>query len=299
MLLAAYNGAQWIAEQLASILAQQAVQVHIVARDDGSADETAARLAVAARDPRLTLSAPGPPSGSAAQNFFNLIRQSPADEFEYVAFSDQDDVWHSQKLSRAVGMLNQSNCAGYSCATTAFWPDGRRVLLRQNPNPTRGDFLFEGAGQGCTFMLSAALYGRFRELAMRHPALTANLHYHDWAIYAASRAWGMKWHFDPRSFVDYRQHAGNDTGARGTYGSLSKRLSLIRTGWYRAQLGHVAELCHRSAPGTALIEQWRQLLARPDGWSRRLQVVRFCLMNGRRRSSDKAVLVLAALAGWI
>ena len=299
MLLAAYNGAQWIAEQLASILAQQAVQVHIVARDDGSADETAARLAVAARDPRLTLSAPGPPSGSAAQNFFNLIRQSPADEFEYVAFSDQDDVWHPQKLSRAVTALNKSSCAGYSCATTAVWPDGRTVVLRQSPNPTRADFLFEGAGQGCTFVLSVALYRRFRELVLREPDLTAALHYHDWSVYAAGRSWGLRWHFDPQSFMTYRQHAANDTGARGTYGGLSKRLSLIRQGWYRQQLLAIANLCAKAAPSNPVVLKWSRLLGLRDGIYRRFQIARFCLRGSRRRWGDSAMLLIAVLAGWV
>jgi rhamnosyltransferase len=299
VLLAAYNGARWIVEQLASILAQQAVQVHVVARDDGSTDETSARLATAACDPRVIVSAPGPPSGSAAQNFFSLIRQSSADEFDFVAFSDQDDVWHPQKLSRAVTALNESTCAGYSCATTAVWPDGKAVVLRQSPNPTRADFLFEGAGQGCTFVLSAALYRRFRELVLREPDLTAALHYHDWSVYAAGRSWGLRWHFDPQSFVTYRQHAANDTGARSTYAGLSKRLGLIRRGWYREQLFAIANLCAKAAPCNPVVVEWWRLLGLRNGASRRLQIARFCLRGSRRRRGDSALLLIAALAGWI
>jgi rhamnosyltransferase len=299
VLLAAYNGAGWIAEQLASILAQQAVQVHIVVRDDGSTDETAAQLTAAARDPRVTISPPGPPSGSAAQNFFNLIREHAADQFDFVAFSDQDDVWHPRKLSRAVTALTESTSAGYSCATTAVWPDGKAVVLRQSPNRTRADFLFEGAGQGCTFVLSTDLYRRFRELVLRQPQLTAALHYHDWSVYAAARAWGLRWHFDPQSFMTYRQHAANDTGARGTYGGLRKRIDLIRRGWYREQLLAIANLCANAAPANPVVAEWRRLLGLPQGAYRRVRMVRFCLRGGRRRPRDNAVLALAALRGWI
>ena len=36
VLLAAYNGAPWIAEQIDSILDQQEIGVHVAIRDDGS-----------------------------------------------------------------------------------------------------------------------------------------------------------------------------------------------------------------------------------------------------------------------
>ena len=299
VLLAAYNGARWITEQLESILCQSGVNVHVVIRDDGSTDETPRLLAAIANDPRVTIASAGAPSGSAAQNFFCLIRESSAEQFDYVAFSDQDDVWHPQKLRTATVALAAGDWAGYSCATTAVWPDGRTMQLRQSPHPTRADFLFEGAGQGCTFLLKAELYRRFRAFIREDPALTGHLHYHDWSVYAVARAWGLRWFFDPRSFLNYRQHAGNDTGARGNWPGLRRRLLLIRSGWYGTQLRAMAVLCRRAAPGNSMIGEWHGLLTRPAGSLRRLQMARFCLRGGRRRTRDNVILVLSALRGWI
>ena len=38
--MATYNGGQWIAEQVDSILSQSGVEVRILASDDGSTDDT-------------------------------------------------------------------------------------------------------------------------------------------------------------------------------------------------------------------------------------------------------------------
>lgn len=40
--------------------------------------------------------------GSASQNFFRLIRDVDFDSFDYVAFSDQDDIWKLDKLNHAI-----------------------------------------------------------------------------------------------------------------------------------------------------------------------------------------------------
>jgi hypothetical protein len=97
----------------------------------------------------------------------------------------------------------------------------------------------------------------------------------------------------------YRQHDGNDTGARGTLNGITRRFSLVRQGWYRTQLRTIAELCKAAAPANAIIAAWYSEFLRPDGWRRRLQIARFCLTGGRRRMRDNMVAVLAALSGWI
>jgi rhamnosyltransferase len=216
-----------------------------------------------------------------------------------VAFADQDDIWDRRKLIRASRMLLQCKAAGYSSATTAAWPDGRTSVLTQTGIPGRADFLFEGAGQGCTFVLSADLYRRVRDFITRRPELTRKLHYHDWAVYALARTWNLRWSFDPRPSMMYLQHGSNDTGARITAAGIGKRLHLIRAGWYRAQLHAVAELCSAAEPANPTVRAWRDAFLRPDGWNRRLAIARFCSQGGRRRMVDNTILLFGALAGWI
>lgn len=299
VLLAAYNGAAWIGEQIESIIAQRTVDVHVVVRDDGSTDDTCVRVSQLMRKGSISLNVTAQPSRSAAQNFFALIRETPGDGFDFIAFADQDDVWDPHKLSRACDSLTLCSSAGYSSATRAVWPDGRVTILRQRGSITAGDYLFEGAGQGCTFVLRKTFYTQLREFVISHAPLTAPLHYHDWATYAIVRALGLEWTFDPLPWMEYRQHSGNDTGARRSLRGASKRIALIRNGWYKSQLGFIAELCSAAAPANPTIASWRGLLDTPDGWQRRVRMASFCIRRGRRRKSDALILVLSSLFGWI
>jgi rhamnosyltransferase len=300
VLLTAYNGSRFIREQIQSILAQEGVQLRVAVRDDGSSDETRAEIARSARDSRIKVShTSGGRSGSAAQNLFTLIRENAAKEFDYIAFSDQDDLWHRDKIMRACACLERDRAVGYSSATIAAWTDGRERILRQATLPTPSDFLFEGAGQGCTFVLKSDFYSRVRSFVSYQPQLTARLHYHDWAVYALARSWGLSWSFDPTPSMRYRQHENNDTGARRSFSGISRRLALLKDGWYRSQVCEIADFCAAAAPGNATVAAWRGVLREPDGWSRRLAITRFCLDGGRRRTTDRAIIVLAALAGWL
>jgi rhamnosyltransferase len=301
VLLTAYNGSRFIQEQIQSILAQEGVQLRVAVRDDGSSDETRAVITrSSARDSRIRIShTSGGRSGSAAQNLFTLIRENAAREFDYVAFSDQDDLWHHDKIVRACWRLKRDHAVGYSSATIAAWADGRERILRQVPLPTPSDFLFEGAGQGCTFVLRADFYSRVRSFVSRQPQLTATLHYHDWAVYALARAWGLAWSFDSTPSMRYRQHETNDTGARRSFTGITRRIALLQNGWYRTQISGIADLCAAAAPRNATIAAWRLMLSEPPGWGRRLAITRFCMNGGRRRTMDRAIVALAALAGWL
>jgi rhamnosyltransferase len=235
------------------------------------------------------------PSGSAAQNFFALIRENSGIGFDFIALADQDDVWNPDKLARASRVLTAERSAGYSSWTTAVWADGRESVLRQVGTPTSSDFLFEGTGQGCTFVLTAPFYERARQFLLGHSELTRPIHYHDWALYALARTWGLRWTLDPHPTVRYRQHAGNDTGARNSTGGVARRLRLIRQGWYRRQLCAIADLCFGADPTNSTVSAWRAALSVRS----KLRTAQFCMRGGRRKRIDNTILVLAALAGWI
>jgi rhamnosyltransferase len=300
VLLAAYNGSGWIRAQMESILGQQDVNLTIAVRDDASTDGTRWELARFESDPRVKITAANTPGGSAARNFLTLIRDNPAGTFDFVAFADQDDLWNPDKLRRAAGMLTASGAAGYSSATVAAWEeDGREKVLTLSGTPTRSDFLFEGAGQGCTFVLSNGLYERARRFLIDHAQVAHGVHYHDWMVYALARSWGLVWCFDARPSMRYRQHATNDTGGRGTIEGVTRRLTLIRNGWYGAQLRAIAEVCRTAAPSNETVLAWHRILMQADGVRKRLAAMRFCVSGGRRRTRDNVVVALATLCGWI
>lgn len=299
VLLASYNGAKWISAQLRTILAQERVDLHICIRDDGSSDTTLEEIARLAPETRVKLSTSDKPSGSASRTFFSLIHEHTSIGYDFVALADQDDLWHQDKLARACTALQTTGAVGYSSATIARWPTGKDRLINLSGPPNAADFLFEGAGQGCTFVLSAAFFERLRHFISQHSNLLEDLHFHDWAIYAIARTWALHWYFDPAPSLIYRQHERNDTGARGSLLGLRRRLALIRNGWYRDQLEKICILCSAANPSDPRTASWRAILQERPNWRRTAHLVRFSLQTGRRRTRDQALLILACLAGWI
>lgn len=94
VLLSTYNGAKFLREQIDSILEQSYSDFLLYIRDDGSSDDTWSVLSEY-NDPRIRL-VQGENLGPAG-SFFTLLRE--AERADYYFFSDQDDVWYSEKIS--------------------------------------------------------------------------------------------------------------------------------------------------------------------------------------------------------
>src|SRR5438093_9922184 len=94
VVLAAYNGMQYIEEKVRSILDQKNVRVTLVVSIDASNDGTEEwfnKLAI--HDSRVILLPHGFKFGGAAKNFFRLIREVDLSGFDCLALADQDDIW--------------------------------------------------------------------------------------------------------------------------------------------------------------------------------------------------------------
>ena len=299
VLLATFNGAGWIHRQLSSVLAQRGVNVQIDVRDDGSTDDTRAMVAdIASRDSRVRLSPDHVSSGSAARNFFRLVANADVSGFDVVAFCDQDDEWMDDKLARAAYCLAEQGADGYSAAVQAKWESGRVKPLSQRPDQRSADYLFEGAGQGCTFVMTVELFTTVQRALASASGWLPSVHYHDWLVYAIARSLGRSWHFDPRAVMTYHQHAGNDTGARSSMTGVARRLVLIRRGWYERQVDAVVAVVRHVNPSDQNASRWYELRseAGPTGFVRRLV---FVLLHGRRRLLDRLILGLAVLTGHL
>jgi rhamnosyltransferase len=302
VLLATRDGERFLERQLASVLSQDGVDVRVTVRDDGSTDGTRALVAArSALDPRVTLMDDHAPSGSASANFFALIHAADLSGVDYVSLCDQDDEWMPSKLQRALAAMTTSCAQGYSAAVRAEWPDGRSKRLAQSPALRDADYLFEGAGQGCTFVLQSSLFARLRAMLDEHRPLLAELHFHDWALYALARAQSARWHFDPEPTMLYRQHGGNDTGARNSGGGIARRLALIRSGWYRAQVLAVTRLVHAVDPANDVAARWLRLTGDEVAGTMRDRAARACFVarHGRRRGTDRCIQVAAAALGYL
>ena len=288
VLLAAYNGIAWIEQQLDSILAQTHVRVSLFISVDPSSDGTEACCTrYAERHSNVTLLPTSERFGGAARNFFRMIRDVDFSAFDYVAFADQDDLWHLDKLQRATAHLESGTYDAYSSNVTAFWPDGRRLLIDKAQQQVRWDHLFEAAGPGCTYVLNRKLADAFKDSLLRNWQAAQQVGLHDWYCYAFARSQGMNWFIDPRSGMCYRQHSENQVGANIGIASFTARLRKISSGWWPAQVLLIDQLTGREP-----------ILAAAPGTSRRMVFIKLIpkAKACRRRARDQGLFVIACLA---
>lgn len=237
VLLAAYNGMLWIEEQVTSVLFQKEVDVTLYISVDRSTDGTydwCENLVL--QHPNVVLLPYGERFGGAAKNFFRLITDVSFLGFDFIAFSDQDDIWDLDKLKRATIHLRSNNIDAYSSNVTAFWPDGKVRLLDKAQPQVEWDYLFEAGGPGCTYVLSNELARDLKQSIIDNWKALQQVTYHDWYCYAFARSRGYKWYIDPAPSMQYRQHEFNQMGANSSISALLDRFRTIRNGWWFGQV---------------------------------------------------------------
>lgn len=301
VLLASYNGSPWIAQQIDSILNQVDVDVHILLLDDHSNDGTQELLmSLYGSNSKITILFSNSRSGSGGASFKQLFLIANISNFDYIAYSDQDDFWFPDKLSRGIYALKCSGASGYSSSVIAFWEDGKTKVLKQNARVRMADFIFEGAGQGCSFVLTSNAFKLIQQFCKSNTDLIDNFYYHDWLSYLLVRSSGFSWYFDPMPTLMYRQHKANDTGARSLgIKSIEKRLSLIRSGWYKKQVSLALTLHARAGIFNIAISDFANNLSSKNSYLRKVYFAKFILCNGRRRLLDRLIIVFSCLLGWI
>lgn len=230
VLMAVYNGAAHLAEQLQSFEAQTRGDWDLIVSDDGSTDGSLDLLSAFARRWRempqrheVTVLA-GPRLGF-VRNFFHLLRQVP-EEAPFAALSDQDDVWFPDKLERALTALATlpEGQPGLYCARSLVCDEALQPLrvspLLQRPVSFR-NALVQSVGGGNTMVMNAAAL-RLVRAALDEAEDSAS---HDWWLYQILSACGGSILRDPEPVLHYRQHGGNAIGANT---SMRGRLFRIR-----------------------------------------------------------------------
>ena len=302
ILMATYNGADFIREQLDSILRQSHRNWVLHVSDDGSTDATldivreyAGRLP----DGQVLLYE-GPRDGF-AQNFLSLLRR-PEVKADFYAFCDQDDIWLEDRLTRALSQMAPVLVADVGvlyCSRTCLVDEVGNAIGFSPLFLNRPDFrnaLVQSVAGANTMVFSNAV----RDLLARVPQ-GADVISHDWLAYILTSGSGGAVIYDQEPSIYYRQHGDNLMGANATLrGRLERLFKMLRgefRAWNSSNLRILADFVDD------LTTQNRRVLelfsrARDAGFFSR---VIFLRRSGVRRQTrlDNVALLIATILGRI
>ncbi len=232
ILMATYNGAAFVGQQIESIVAQTNQDWHLTICDDGSKDETMEVLARYAEQlpDKISYTENAVNSGSAGANFMGMLMRADAD---YVMFADQDDVWLPTKVETTLrAMQRMEEQYGSSTPllvhTDLTVVDGELRVLHpsmmelQKLKGSGRSFekqLVQNCVTGCTIMMNRALV----EKARRSPE---HVIMHDWWVSLVASCFG-RIGFVRTPLIWYRQHGSNVEGVKD-FSSLSATAQMAK-----------------------------------------------------------------------
>ena len=231
ILMATYNGARYLGEQIESLFAQTSHDWHLYVHDDGSRDDTVRVLhQYAASHPNKITLLDYPSQGGACRNFLSMLERVEA---PYYMFCDQDDVWMSDKIEKSIRAMQTAENRYGDIPVVVHADlriiDGNKNTLREsffnyaNIHPERINHYQEyvqNVVTGSTMLFNH----QARVSSLRVPAHRATMH-DAWVTLRAIADGGIR-HTIFEPLVCYRQHAENVLGAQdGRRFTLSYRLS--------------------------------------------------------------------------
>lgn len=233
ILMSTYNGQKFLTEQLQSIENQTHQNWRLVLSDDGSSDAT---LAIAKEfqqkwgGDRLEIRE-GPQRGF-CQNFLSMACDSSI-KADFYAFSDQDDVWMADKLSKAMAYFasnpDQSIPRVY-CGRTQIVDDKLNFLgfspLFTLPRSFRNAIVQSIAG-GNTMVFNHAAKELLEQAGMQQVVS------HDWWLYQLTKGAGGSVYYDPEPSLLYRQHENCMIGANSSVRARVDRISYVLNGGFK------------------------------------------------------------------
>ena len=296
VIMSTYNGEKYLREQIDSILAQKDVHVELFIRDDGSKDNTREIISDYVKRYDNIHAEFGKNMGW-IRSFVYALQTAP--DFDYYAFSDQDDFWLEEKLITSVkDIMREENENGRKipviCQTNALIVDEKLNALYQTHTEGRAatvySFALREIGRGCCMVLNA----KARELSrIKDEAKLFKDYAHDAALAVMVVAVGGKFIIEPAPLMKYRMHGNNAMGAPS---SLMKRIKYELTA-LTSKKGHVSNL-HKmllQSLNDELTDDARKaftlISGSPDKWLYRLRI----LFSPEFRTGDIRATILAKL----
>jgi len=260
ILLATYNGAAFLPEQLESIVSQ-AEGWKLLVRDDGSHDGTRKLLrnivdknsaVIVINDGLERLGAPG--------NFARLLEKAKEQGAGYCALSDQDDLWLPAKLAEQLTQIKVLEQKFPHCPILIH---SDLEVVNRNLEIIHPSFMqYQGIHHEDVDPLSVLLCQNFvtgSTVMINRPLLDLALPVpkevlmHDWWLALCAAVFG-RLGYNRVPLVKYRQHGNNEVGAR----NMRHLMNPIKNNWHQHWSNGCDNLVRSILQARALAERIRE-----------------------------------------
>ena len=251
ILLATYNGAKYIREQLDSLFQQSCGDFHLYVHDDGSTDDTLKIIEEYRQkySDRVTVLEDSQKHKGAARSFMTLLQEVDSD---YYMFCDQDDIWLPNKVELTLARMKEiegttGNAVGTApvvVATDLKVVDEQLTPIKDSFNADLKIDVFRKHSElicvrhvvtGCTMM-----FNRDAKEASLPISPRATMH-DEWVALCVHFNGGIISILDEATML-YRQHTSNTLGANQASKGFFER-AIARAG--QKQFFQVAKLLHK------------------------------------------------------
>ena len=213
-----YNGERYVKEQIDSILNQTKRPDELIICDDGSEDETCSVIEKIIVDNTTTVKIrfeKNQENLGYVRNFHKAISMTGGD---YIFLSDQDDIWHADKIETMIRIMKGKKCGALCTNSNLIDGNGNpisdRKQFRINPLLARDTgelkkitfirLIFGNIAQGCTYCFTKRVRDAY--LRVNHYELI-----HDQQIMMIAANEGAAYLYNS-PLIDYRIHENNAVG---------------------------------------------------------------------------------------
>ena len=223
VILGFYNGNKYVKEQIKSILDQTFNNIDIFIFDDQSKEKIELNKFKINNNNKIKIIKRKENVGY-AKNFLLGLKEAGSN-YDFYAFSDQDDIWEKDKISRGIDALNskaskfpklyfsRTTYCNFDCSIEI----GSSKIHKKKP--TFANALLQNIAGGNTILMNKLA----RELVIK-TVNTEKFISHDWWCYQIITGAGGKVIFDKNKTVKYRQHGDNLIGKNNGFQDIKTRI---------------------------------------------------------------------------
>lgn len=251
ILMSTYNGQKYLDKQLLSLYNQTVREmITVYIRDDGSCDKTF-EIVNSWKD-KLDIVFYKADNAGPAKSFWELLMNEEISA-DYYAFCDQDDIWDSDKIEKAIKRLT-NNVHLYICNCRLIDQNDtvlKEIRCEQPPEISYPRLFLSGVTQGCSMVFTRELRLYLMKMAI------SCIPMHDIILMLYAMNFGEVF-WDQSPCFSYRVHADNVVAKKNKKGI--KRIKTVYWNWKNSSRNSMSDVAMEMLQNTDIKGENREFL---------------------------------------